>query len=784
MKRSSQLGVLGHRPVSVSPRKSANVPAKRPGWFHHRWWGAVAVWFALVSTTLAGGNRWTVSAGADWKAVNLADLEVRCGSALDFSTLFPHEEAGKYGFVIVNKNGAFAFEKKPEEPLRFLCHSGLGDKLGIATPAEIENYADQVARGGYNMVRPHYLDLMLNGWASTQDAPLVPDMLDHWDRLASALKKRGIYLFLDVTTTKPELKIPLYCDAAARQRWKAGVAALLTHVNPYTGLALRDDPLVAMGQLVNESELNYLMARKEPDKSLVVPFRQWLRQKYVTTEALKAAWTTKDGKPLTALGENRTIDTVDLPSALATAKGPDAADLQLFFIDIQRQSFQWMAQTVRELGLRIPLTEYNISYSFESDLTRDVLPFIDNHTYYDHPRLINGRPLGGTTILAGNPLGHAGALHPGFFSTKQLGRPFTCSEWGHVFWNPYRYQAGLTLPVYAAFQGVQMIAQFTDPIRPPHLRRPLAEMPIEPFRLFKDPPLKAGEYMSALLFRRGDVKPSPHCIEMVVDAKTTPKRVLLQDSAPSALTQMSLLFGFGVRVPDWAGAAPRGAYHADLSVPVEDAQAIVTQEGAQSVVTSTDGFVALQTRVRKLRKAGLLSAGNRTDIVKGIYESDTDEILYRKPEGTVQVATPMSEGGTLFPGKGGLKLPNLNVTVEGADGAVFAGSLAKEPLAKSPHILLLIATDALNSGMAFNDSTRKTLVDLGKGTVLMRVVRANLSLRNTAPGTPHLWALAPSGERVEEIPLTVKDGIISASIDTAALRNGPTPYFEMVRTGQ
>ena len=764
--------------------RSVILPVEIPVCSCARLLGALAISLALTSTILAEGNRWTVSAGTDWKAVNMDDLDVRAGSALDFSTLFPREEAGKYGFVFVNNNGAFAFEKKPEEPIRFLCHSGLGDKLGIATPEEIESFADQIARGGYNMVRPHYLDLMLNGWASTQDAPLVPDMLDHWDRLASALKKRGVYLFLDVTTTKPQLKIPLYCDPVARERWKAGVTALLTHVNPYTGLALKDDPMVAMGQLVNESELNYLMARKEPDKSLVVPFREWLRKKYLNTEALKAAWATAQGEPLSVLEENGTIDTVDLPSALPTAKGPDAADLQLFFIDIQQQSFEWMAKTVRDLGLRIPLTEYNISYSFESDITRDVLPFVDNHTYYDHPKLMNGSPLGGTTILAGNPLGHAGALHPGFFSTKQLGRPFTCSEWGHVFWNPYRYQAGLTMPVYMAFQGGQMLAQFTDPIRPPHLRMPLAQMPVEPFRLFKDPPLKAGEYMSALLFRRGDVKPSPHCIEMVVDPKATAKRVLLQDSAPSAATQLALLFGFGVRVPNWAGAAPRGVYHADLSVPVEDAQSIITQEGAQSVVTSTNGYMALQARVKQFRKAGLLPASNRTDVVKGIFESDTGEIVYSKQDGTIQVATPMSEGGTLFPGGQGLRLPNLNVTVEGADGAVFAGSLVKQPLATSPHILLLIATDALNDGMTFNDSTRKTLVDLGKGSVMMHVVRAHFSLRNSAQGTAHLWALAPSGERVEEIPLTVKDGIISASIDTAALRNGPTPYFEIVRGPQ
>jgi hypothetical protein len=92
--------------------------------------------------------------------------------------------------------------------------------------------------------------------------------------------------------------------------------------------------------------------------------------------------------------------------------------------------------------------------------------------------------------------------------------------------------------------------------------------------------------------------------------------------------------------------------------------------------------------------------------------------------------------------------------------------------------------DSLNTGMRFADKKRQVLVEHGTAPVLMRVVQADISLRNSAAGTAHLWALSSTGERVEEIPLVEKDGSLSAHIDTAALKKGPTPYFEIVRGGQ
>jgi hypothetical protein len=326
-----------------------------------------------------------------------------------------------------------------------------------------------------------------------------------------------------------------------------------------------------------------------------------------------------------------------------------------------------------------------------------------------------------------------------------------------------------------------MIDQFAAPVRLLHLQKPVTQVQTTPFRIFTDPPLKAGEYMSALLFRRGDVKPSPHTVELLVDSKAIAGHLPLDDFPASSVLQVSLLSTLGVRVPESPDSAPRGSYHVDLSISPDDSQPVVTLVGAGAqTINETASSSKMAEMIERVRQAGILPPENRTDLSKGIYQSDTAQILLDEKAGTIQVTTPMSQGGSLFPGDPGIQLPNLSAKLTGADGAVFAGSLTDKPLGTSPRILLLIVTDALNTGMTFEDATRRTIVNLGGGPALMRVVQADISLRTTAAGKPHLWALAANGERVEEIPTTHTDGVVSARIDTGALSHGPTPYFELV----
>ena len=68
--------------------------------------------FALSMAAFA--QNFTVVENNEWKPVDMQNLAVEAGSALDFARFFPAEPAGAHGRVIVNKDGNFGFEKKPE----------------------------------------------------------------------------------------------------------------------------------------------------------------------------------------------------------------------------------------------------------------------------------------------------------------------------------------------------------------------------------------------------------------------------------------------------------------------------------------------------------------------------------------------------------------------------------------------------------------------------------------------------------------------------------------------
>ena len=62
-------------------------------------------------------------ADAEWRPIDLSDLYVRPGTALDLSGLSERVPCGTYGRVAVNAEGRTVFEKRPGKPVRFFGHS-------------------------------------------------------------------------------------------------------------------------------------------------------------------------------------------------------------------------------------------------------------------------------------------------------------------------------------------------------------------------------------------------------------------------------------------------------------------------------------------------------------------------------------------------------------------------------------------------------------------------------------------------------------------------------------
>ena len=81
-------------------------------------------------------------------------------------------------------------------------------------------------------------------------------------------------------------------DINVQEEWKSLVSGLLSHVNAYTGVAYKDEPALALMECYNETSMYFTIA----SNALVIPimwrdlFYAWLKNKYGTIAALKARY--------------------------------------------------------------------------------------------------------------------------------------------------------------------------------------------------------------------------------------------------------------------------------------------------------------------------------------------------------------------------------------------------------------------------------------------------------------------------------------------------------------
>ena len=196
---------------------------------------------------------------------------------LDFSHLLD-APAGKHGFVRVKK-GHFYFEDGIR--CRFL---GFNVAARSNTPDHetADKMAERFASMGVNIIRLHAADAPVGeepgSWSSCKEAPLLNYQkengrefnkkgLDRFDYFVAKLKEKGIYLHIDLIVARDfregdgldypgnpgscVKRFPMY-NKRMIELQKEYAKMILCHINPYTGLALIDDPAVVVVQINNE----------------------------------------------------------------------------------------------------------------------------------------------------------------------------------------------------------------------------------------------------------------------------------------------------------------------------------------------------------------------------------------------------------------------------------------------------------------------------------------------------------------------------------------------------
>jgi hypothetical protein len=208
--------------------------------------------------------------------------------------------AGEHGTIKLSADG-MSFVRGDGQPIRFWAANAGGQK----SQENIDYQMRFLAKKGVNMIRLHRS--IPNAKEGAKITDVDEQELDTIFRYVAAARKNGIYVTLSPYWA--HLKAPKSWgieDYAGQELWgilfinddlqaayKAWTKELYTRVNPYTNVALKDDPTIAIIQCQNEDSLlfwTFQGIKPAQRKILAKKFVDWLAKKYRSLDKAAEAW--------------------------------------------------------------------------------------------------------------------------------------------------------------------------------------------------------------------------------------------------------------------------------------------------------------------------------------------------------------------------------------------------------------------------------------------------------------------------------------------------------------
>lgn len=708
-----------------------------------------------------------------WIPVTDIQLEIQQESALDFSSLVEAGPAGKHGSVVSGSEGHLVFSALPDKPQRFMCASSpYGVEEGFPDHETADKYAKQLKMHGYNLARFHFIEnVLMDG--KNKDFDFDPEQLDRLYYFMSALKREGIYWMMDALTSwngaygdigpdrwkeSRNVKLGVYYDNNDKEHWKTLVDKIFTKKNPYTDLVLLNDPALMGIILVNEGGLNSLI-NKKASAAMSKVFQGWLKQRYGSIDAAVQHW--GGAEP-------------ELPREewVINARMKDA---QLFYFELQNSSLQWMTQYLRNLGYLGLVTAYNDWFHLQDIATRSNLEWVDLHTYHDHP---DGFAEKGANIKQTSSLPDKVKYIREMMVSRYWGKPLTVSEYDQPFWNQWRVESGLAMGAYASFQDWDLICRHgSGPIELAYgAKKGHRAKAIYPFGMGLDPIARASDALATLLFLRKDVQSAKHRVAIRLNTDYALEKQGGIGKLTDDISKIGLVTGLGVIWNETENTKTDLRFSWVLN-PENPAPTLTNKIVDKLKRWAGAPEKAWGKNLQILQQQGVLSQDNTSDGDR--FESDTKEIVLDINQPYLQVNTEKTQAvafAELLPPD----LPNLKVISASEPALISLSSLDDKPINDSERLLLILATDARNTAMKFQDDSGKVLQQLGHLPVVIKAGRYSLQINNTNFDKLKLYALGLNGARKTEMKLVKGNKSVKVDIDLAKLTGGITTFFELV----
>lgn len=748
---------------------------------------ALALSFAVhAADSTSAKNPVTIQPGPEWVPLKL-ELEVTPGSALDFSGMGLAEgPAGKHGWVIARPDGQFAFERSPKTPRRFygvnLCFGA-----HYLSKREADLLAERLVRLGYNALRIHHYERdLVQGQPRTTEPNR--DKLDQLDYLVAALIKRGIYLTTDLYVSRPvpwreigvdrdgqvpmdTFKILVPVHEGAYENWKQFSRALLTHVNPYTQRSYANEPALAWLAMINEGNMGNFFRDIRTFPEWKAAWNRWLTARYSNRAALASAW-----KQELKDGEDPAAGTVELPERLQQ-EGLRARDGIAFLSHTEREMVLKMKRFLRdELGCRALVSNASSWTRFTTDQSaRDIYDYVDDHFYVDHPQFLEGSWRLPSRCPNTSPLAEGAPGGRTITFTRLLDKPFTLTEYNYSAPGRFRGVGGILTGAMGSLQGWGGIWRFAYSHSANAMFTPSR---MGYFDLASDPLSQAAERASLLLFLRGDLKPAPHSVALVMteaDLAEPANRIPTLSPRWHWLAWVTRIGTDVVPSPQ-----ERLAHSAVLPLGWRTAASLYPSKQVLDLNPYSVDDAAL---IGGLTKKGIIPAESVPRPQDKFFRSETGQVTIDGPANRLVLDTPRTAGGfapdgqALSTSEGG-----VTIHVKGTDATVWVSALDDQPIARSRRLLVTHLTDLQNTGIRYAEEARQTLLAWGEMPHLVRAGQAEVRIKLRAAEQYRVWALSTSGQRIGDVPVRIHANELVFTADVSASpAGGARMLYEVTR---